>query len=329
MTFFVTGASGFLGGRIAQLLASRGDRVRVLVRPGNDLRHLAGFRIEEAVGSLGDPAALRAAVQGCTHIIHCAAASTDWAPWETYAAANATGVRNLLEAARQLPNLERFLHVSTTDVYGYPAVPCQEEAPLVDVGLPYNRTKIRGERAVREAMAGWGMPATIIRPATIYGPRGTAFGRDIAAHLRQGTMAVFDGGRSRGGFCYVDNAADAILTATCDASAWGKVYNLADGTGAVWRDYADRMAAGLGFRRAWINLPSGIALGLARGMEALHSRVPALGRPLLTRHALLLLSVDQEFPADTARRDFGFRPTVSFDEGMERMIASLASEFRK
>jgi nucleoside-diphosphate-sugar epimerase len=286
------------------------------------LRHLAESPVEIVHGSLSDPESLAVAARGVTHIYHCAACSTDWAPWRVYYDANVTGVRNLLAAAIEAGGVRRFLHVSSTDVYGYPRHPCDESGPLTDAGLPYNRTKCQGEELVREASAA-GLPVTTIRPATIYGPRSKAFTADIAKLIRQGLMAVLDGGRSPGGFCYVDNAAEALIAAAHAQETVGRTYNIADGTGATWRTYVDRLADGLGLRRPWIDIPSAIAFPLAYTMEAAHRHLPIPGRPLLTRHAVRLLSRNQEFPSESARRDFGFRPQVSFEEGMVRTLAWL------
>ncbi len=291
------------------------------------MRHLAGTPIEIVRGSLSDVETLARAAGGVTLIYHCAACSTDWAPWHLYYEANVTGVRNLLEAAMQAGGVQRFLHVSSTDVYGYPRDPCDESGPLTDVGLPYNRTKCQGEELVRAASAA-GLPVTIIRPATIYGPRGKAFATDIAELIRQGLMAVLDGGRSPGGFCYVDNAAEALIAAAQAEATAGGAYNIADGTGATWRTYVDTLAYGLGRRRPWIDIPSTIAWPLAFAMEAPHRYLRIPGRPLLTRHAVRLLSRNQEFPTGRARHDFGFRPEVSFAEGVARTLAWLAPRVR-
>ena len=315
----MTGASGFLGGRVAQLLTARADLVRVLARSSNDLSHLSSLSIEIVRGDLADRTALAEATRGITHVFHCAAASTDWAPWATYYRANVAGTHNLLEAAARAGDLKRFLHVSTTDVYGYPMQVCDESTPPVDAGLPYNRTKIAGEKAVWSS----GLPVTVVRPATIYGPRSVTFGSDIAKLLRQRLMAVIDGGRARGGLLYVDNAVDGMLTAATARDSVGRAYNLADGGGVTWRSYFDTLANGLGLPRASIDLPSRAALALAGIMEAPHRFLGIPGRPLLTRHAVLLLSRDQEYPIDRARHDLGFSAKVDFEDGMRRTIAWL------
>lgn len=319
MTALVTGASGFLGGRLAQVLASRAGSVRVLARPSNDLSHLGDLPIEVVRGDLSRQPVLEAAMRGVTHVFHCAAASTDWASWSTYHGSNVQGTENVLRAAAGSPDLERFLHVSTTDVYGYPIKVCDESNPLVDVGLPYNRTKIFGERAVWAS----GLPVTVVRPATIYGPRSVTFGTDIAKLLRQRLMATIDGGRASGGFLYVDNAVDALILAATARESIGRAYNLADGSGVTWKTYVDRMADGLGLPRPWIDLPSGGARALAWAMEAPHRFLRIPGRPLLTRHAVCLLARDQEYPNERARRELGFRAAVGFDEGMARTISWL------
>lgn len=323
MPTLVTGASGFLGGRLAELLHRQGEEVVVLARPNSDLRHLATTPVRVVHGDLSDRAALETAVQNVTHIFHCAACSTDWAPYKTYVDANVVGTQNLLLAAQRAPSLQRFLHVSTTDIYGYPKTPCTEEHPFVDAGLPYNQTKGAAEAAVWKAHAD-GLPVTILRPATIYGPRGKDFTQEIATLLRQRLMAYVAGGRATGGFTYVDNVAHAMLEAAHNPRTVGEAYNISDGTNASWQQYATMFAQQLGIKPPWIDLPFDAAIAISRVFEAPHRYLGLGGRPLLTQHAVLLLGRDQEFPAAKARHDFGFRPAVSLEEGIRRSVVWLA-----
>ncbi len=324
MPVLVTGASGFLGGRLAQMLLERGEEVMVLARGSAKLDHLPAARLTVVRGSLTDESALRQVVSRVTHIYHCAACSTDWAPLPAFREANVLGTERLLSAAcSAAPRLQRFLHVSTTDVYGYPEIPCPEEHPIIDAGLPYNQTKGEAERAVWAAHREHGLPVTIVRPATIYGPRGKDFTVEIAALLRLRLMALIDGGLATGGFTYVDNVAEAMIAAAAGQRTLGETYNLSDGTGASWREYVTRFARHLGLPPPWIDLSSATAMRLARGFEALHRSLSLRARPLLTRHAVLLLARHQEFPIGKAREHFGFSPAIPLDEGLRRSVTWL------
>ena len=321
MASLITGASGFLGGHLAETLIAQGDEVYIVVRPTSTTFHLAHLPVQPIVGDLDDVVGLRRLVTPVSRIFHCAACSTDWAPWQTYFDANVTGTQNLLDAARAAPKLERFVHVSTTDVYGYPAVPGDESQPLVDAGLPYNQTKRLGELAVWKAHRDHGLPITIVRPATIYGPRGKDFTREIATLLRQRLMTTIDGGSSRGGFAYVTNVVDAMLQASTTPATLGHAYNIADGTNATWREYLALYAASLECGKPWIDLSFNTATALSRIFEGVHRLLNLPGRPLLTRHAVNLLGIDQEFPTGKAQRDFGFAPAITLEEGLARSVA--------
>jgi nucleoside-diphosphate-sugar epimerase len=322
----VTGASGFLGGRVAQMLDERGEEVVILARATSDLGHLSSTKVRVIRGDLANPAALKEAVRHVTDIFHCAACSTDWAPKQTYIEANVIGTQNLLAAARQTPGLHRFVHVSTTDIYGYPEIPCTEEHGFFDTGLPYNQSKGRGEAAVWRAHQEHGLPITIIRPATIYGPRGKDFTREIAMLLRQRLMAYIDRGKTPGGFIFVDNVAQAMFDAAASTQTIGQAYNIAGGTGATWEEYATLFAERLGVKPPWIDLPFRAAMALARVFETAHACLRLRARPLLTRHAVYLLARNQEFPIAKAKSSFGFSPNISLEEGIDRSVAWLKNE---
>ncbi len=253
MRALVTGATGFLGGRLAEMLVGRGAEIAVLARRPEALPPELRARVVR--GDLSDRAALDEAVRGATHVFHCAAAATDWARPEVYVESNVTGTERLLEAVRGCGELERFVHVSTTDVYGYPAVVGDETLPMVDRGLGYNRTKIAGERAVWAAAAA-GMRVTVVRPATIYGAAaGTGLVplvTGVVDELRRGTMLLVDGGRARAGLVYVDDVAEAMIGVCGVEGTVGRAYNVAAGSDVTWGQYVGGLARGLGLRDAWL-----------------------------------------------------------------------------
>jgi nucleoside-diphosphate-sugar epimerase len=325
MRALVTGASGFLGGRLAQALAQGGDAVRVLARRTSGLSHLAAVRPEVVRGDLDDPAALEEAVRGVDVVYHCAALSYDWGSWREFEAANVRGVENLARAASRSPSLERFVHVSSSDVYGYPERPCDENGPLVDTGLPYNRSKVMGERILWRYHAAGRLPLTVIRPVTIYGPRSKDIVLEVVKMLRAGGMALVDRGDAPAGLTFVDSAVAALVAAARTSKALGQAYNVRDGGDETWRDYVSALADGLGLRRPWLDLPGALASAAASALEGVHHLVRARSRPLLTRHSVLLLRRDQGFPIAKAAAHLGFAPAVGFAEGIDRTVRWVRS----
>ena len=170
---------------------------------------------------------------------------------------------------------------------------------------------------------------TILRPATIFGPRGKDFTQEIATLLRQRTMATVDDGRVRGGFAYVDNVAEAIVAAVANTNTVGRAYNIADGSNKTWTDYLTHFARALQVPKPWIDLSFNNAMRLAALFEMPHRVLGLVGRPLLTRHAVYLLGRDQEFPVDRAVHDFGFGPRVGFEEGIERSVRWLRDDGKR
>ena len=324
----MTGASGFLGGRLAEMLLAGepetfgADEVTILARPSSILISRPGIhvvRAELSAKGLADPA-LQAALRETTHIFHCAGCSTDWAPRTEYEAANVAGVAAMLVLAQGLPRLQRFVHVSSTDVYGYPRVAAGEAMQPRDIGLPYNSSKLRGEQLVWEAAAA-GLPVTILRPASIYGPGGKAFVTDIVALLRQRLMLLVDGGRAPGGFVFVDDVCRAMLLAARAPGASGQVFNLSSTDGTSWRAYTAALGEALGLPKPWLQLPFRAAM-LAAGASELPHRAHLPGRPLLTRHAVYLLGRDQQYSIAKAQHTLGWQPQVSLQEGVALCAAT-------
>lgn len=328
MTALVTGASGLLGHAIAHRLASEGEDVRVLLRRPNEQAQLFdGTSIEWVEGSLEDIESLRRAVQGVEEIYHCAAMSTDWATWDAYYSSNVAGVENLVSAAKEVAGLRRFLHVSSTDVYGYPQKVCGEASPMTATSIPYNKTKILGERVVWSASKA-GLPVTVVRPASIYGPRDSDFVIEIYQQLEQGQkqMPLIAGGLSTGGWLYIDNAVDAMISATRSKNTVGKVYNLRDETPETWRDFLHAIADEAGFPRTELHLSLWFANAMARTLEIVHRGLRLKAKPLLTRHTVLLMTRNAAFPIERAKRDFGFKSRVSFAEGIAASVAWMKSQ---
>lgn len=325
MTVLVTGASGFLGGALTRKLIHQGETVRVLIRQTSDLSHLDGLHIEFVYGDLADGEALAEAVRKTSTVFHCAARSSDWGTRSDFEQANVVGVKNLIAAAGHESSISRFVHVSTTDVFGYPRKSSVESLRPTDIGLPYNRTKVAGELLVREAGEA-GLPVTIARPVTIFGPRSAEFAVEMARLLLDRGLPIIGGGKSQAGLIYVDDVAEALIAMAASPATIGKAYSLRDPAEMNWLKYISELAIGIGAELPRFNLPTRPAFAIATAMEGAYHLARTRRRPLLTRHAVYILTRPQNYPIDRAVADFGFAPTVGLKTGIEKTIAWLLSE---
>lgn len=319
----VTGASGFIGGRLTERLLADGYAVRCLIRASSDRSRLEQLDVQLTVGDLTDRASLLDAAEGCELVLHCGALVTDWATTAEIYAANVAGTRNLLAACT---SARRFIHLSTTDVYGHPGAPLLTEAYSPQrFASWYADTKLQAERAVRGAP----VQSVILRPATVYGPGSVEVVGAIARALRNGTMLLIDGGRAIAGLCYVENLLDAALLALRSDAAAGQAVNVSDGLSVTWRQFTDDLADGLGYRRARLSLPYGLAsraaVALEHGYRLLRRSTGLRTPPLLSRQAVQVLGRDQDFSNRAARELLGWSPRVGYADGLAATLEWLAS----
>jgi len=318
----VTGGSGFLGSHLVKALVARGEEVQALVRSTSQTAHLESLGVALAYGDLGETQSLEAAAKGVERVYHCAALAADWGTWETFRAANVTGVHHLLEAAVEA-GVSKFVHVSTTDVYGHPDYPADESAPYRLRGWPYGDTKIAGEQLVWMYHRQHGLPVTVVRPVNIYGPRSTTFVVEIVELLKSGSMVHIGRGRKPAGLSYVTNVVDVMLRAADSKVSIGQAYNASDGSDVTWREYVNRLAEIVGVPSPRLVIPHRVAYLAGWAMEKTYSALQIKSRPLLTRMAAELFGTNQGFPIDKARQELGYEPEVDFDEGMRRVEAWL------
>jgi nucleoside-diphosphate-sugar epimerase len=326
----ITGASGFIGGHLAQRLVREGRQVRCLVRASSDTSLLDRLDVEVAVGDLTNVHSLTRAAAGCRYVFHCGALVSDWATADEIARINVEGTRNLLAAAVHA-SARRFIHFSTTDVYGYPGGMGVDEAyTSTRFRNWYSHTKLAAEAAVREAEVTHALDAVILRPATVYGPRSEDVVGEIARAIRDRKMILVDRGRAVAGLCYVENLIDAAVLALDHEAAVGQAFNISDGLGVTWRQFADDLARGLGYADVRWSLPywmaNGIGFSLEHGYRLLRKTAHVTTAPLLSRQAVHVMGRNQDFSNRKARERLGWQPRVDYAAGLDATIAWLQTE---
>ncbi|HUA75841.1 MAG TPA: aminotransferase class III-fold pyridoxal phosphate-dependent enzyme [Solirubrobacteraceae bacterium] len=328
----VTGASGFIGGRLVARLLEEGHPVRCLVRPSSDTSRLEGLDVEIATGDLTSAGSLARAVRGCDYVFHCGALVSDWATTQEITRTNVEGTRTLLEASAEA-SVKRFIHFSTTDVYGHPGGARIDERHATANGFSnwYAQTKLDAEAEVRRAEAAHALDAVILRPATVYGPGSREVVGEIARAILARNMLLIDGGRAVAGLCYVDNLLDAAMLARRHEAAPGEAFNVSDGLDVTWRQFADGLADGLGCAKVRWSMPyrlaSGVGFSLEQGYRLLRRATGLQAAPLLSRQAVQVLGRDQDFCNRKARETLGWEPRVGYAAGMEATLAWLREEY--
>ncbi len=327
----LTGATGFIGGHLAQRLAGEGYRVRCLVRTTSDTSLLETLGVEIVVGDVTSAGSLAGAVAGCGHVFHCAALVSDWATATEIARVNVQGTRNLLEAS-VVSSAERFIHFSTTDVYGYPGADAVDES-LVPSRFRnwYSQSKRAAEVEVRRTQGSRALDTVILRPATVYGPRSREVVGEITRAMCDGNMLLIGGGRAVAGLCYVENLVDAAVIARVNTPAVGQAFNVTDGIDITWKQFTDDLADGIGCSRARWNVPywmaNGVAFSLEHGYRLLRTATGLTSRPLLSRQAVHVMGIDQRFSNRQAREVLGWEPRVDYERGLRATVEWLRDEF--
>ena len=317
---FVTGATGLIGGHLVRRLTGEGLRVRALVRARSSVSALKDLGVELTLGDLCDAASVRHAMDGASCVYHCGALVSDWGARKSFQAANVEGTRHVAEAAVS-QNVERFVHLSSAAVYGYPRMELiGEHLPARSRRIPYIESKIAAEQIVWRAIEQQGLPATVLRPVTVFGPGCQNYVGEVVRHLRKRSMVLLNGGRHVAGLAYVENVVDAILSASQSTQAIAQAMNVCDDSPVTWKEYVDRLADGIGAPRVRVSLPAPVAYALAVAMETAGKLMRRRRRPLLTRLMVLEWGQTQRYAICRARRLLGYSPRVPFEEAMSATI---------
>jgi nucleoside-diphosphate-sugar epimerase len=311
----ITGATGFVGSHLALRLASQGFPIRIAVRnPAKAKLFNAYKNVDVQIGDLTNPAFVGRIVRDVAHVFHCAGYVSDWGTPQAFDLGNRVVTQQLARACVGLP-IDCFVHLSTTDVYGYPDSPDEIglSAPRKS-GLPYADSKGDAEKAVRECMAR-GLRATILRPATIYGPGSETIVKEFVKTLRDKKMLWISGGLANAGLCYVENLVDAILLTAQSPQSIGQSYNLTDDQPISWKDFIVTLAQVLRQSPPRLSLPYRFLYACGWMMECLTS-TSSPRRPWVTRTAVNLLGKSQKFPVTQIKQELGYEPRKSFLEAM-------------
>ena len=314
----VTGGSGFIGSRLAQLAFAQGHAVTVVTAVNNEIERQrceeltrAGIRVIEV--ALDDPAGLAQALAGHDVVVHLAAAQHEAERPESYFhEINVEGTRRLMQLAASA-GIRRFVYGSTIGVYGSAAQAIlDEDSPLAPVNA-YGRSKAAAEAVVRDAKTN--MEFCIVRISETYGP-GDMRLLKLFRGVRTGHFATIGSGENEHQLIYVDDLVRGLLAACVAPAASGATIVLAGAERVTTNAMVAAIADALGSRRRIWHAPLWPFVIAAHVCVATFS--PLGLKPPLHPRRLDFFRKSFRFSTSAAERLLGVRPDVSFAEGANR-----------
>ncbi len=321
--YLITGATGFVGGHIAEACAARGHGVRALARTGSDTSALERAGVEIIRGDLTDPSAIQRAVDGVDIVVHCAAKVGDSGAVEEYRTVNVEALRSLLDTCRS-QSLKRFIHMSSLGVYEAKHHHGTDESePLPRAHLDsYTQSKVEADHLAQEYQKKYGIPLVILRPGFVYGPRDRVVLPNLIKRMTNGKVHYLGGDRRALNTIYIGNLIEAVFLAAEKPEAVGQIYNLTDGEFVSKRRFFESVSDGMGLRRSRQILPRWLAAIVVRQLERQMRRAIAKGKkPLLTPAQFKFLLLNLDFSIEKAKKELGYRPRFTFEEGMRETLA--------
>jgi hypothetical protein len=322
MRVFITGASGFIGGHVAEALA--GDHeVLALSRSASSAEAVRARGATPVTGTLGAVALEH--LEGVDVVVHCAAFVSEWGTREEFWAANVDGTRQLLDVARRA-RVKRFVHVSSEAVLfaGDDLIDVDETHPYPErQRFLYSETKAEAERLVLAA-SGPDFTTIALRPRFVWGPRDLTVLPTILRMAEEGRFAWIDGGRSRTSTTHVANLVHGVKLAL-ERGQGGHAYFLADDGERTIREILSRLAATRGVTLPSRSIPGKVARAIAAVAEGAWRLLRLGGQPPLTRLTAAMLSSNITVRTDKARAELGWAPVISVDQG----IAELSAEHER
>jgi UDP-glucose 4-epimerase len=298
----VTGGAGFIGSHLVETLTAQGRRVRVLDNFSTGLKsNVEGFRPEIVVGDLADAADVTKAMAGVTVVYHLGALASVARSVEDPAATHRTcntGTLNVLDAARRA-GVRRVVYAASSSAYGGRSDPNgQIEAAPLEPLSPYAAAKLAGELYMQAFAHTYGLETVRLRFFNIFGPRQRAdspysgvIALFIAAISGGKSPSVHGDGLQSRDFTYVGNAVQALIKGATAPGVSGRVYNVGTGASITVLDLIAALNRVLG-------KDVKPTFGPERAGDVRFSRADITA----------------------ARKDLGYEPDVSFDEGLKRTV---------
>lgn len=335
MDICVTGGGGFLGRYIVEQLAGEGHQVRVFSRGSYpDVAAIAGVEVFQ--GDIRDREAVDRACAGVEAVFHVAAIPGIWGKWEMYHSINTLGTENVLQACRR-HGVRKLIYTSSPSVVfdGKPHLDADESLPYPETFLcHYPHSKSLAEQSVLQANDGK-LSTVALRPHLIWGPRDNHLVPRLIDRALTGRLIRVGDGTNVVSMAYVENVATAHVQAfralSVGSPCAGEAYFINEPAPVRLWEWVDELLSLGGLPPVRRSISQRTARSIGAAMEAAFTLVRRTSEPPMTRFLALQLSQSHSYSIEKAKRDFGYAPAVSMEEGMRRLkpeVERYVSRFR-
>ena len=316
----VTGGGGFLGGAIVRLLQKRGDAVRSFSR--SVYTELETLGVEQIQGDISDQHAVEQAVKGMDLVFHVAAKPGIWGDYSEYYQTNVTGTVNVISACIK-HKVARLVYTSSPSVVfnGTDMEGIDESTPYpAGFHAHYPATKALAEQLVVEA-AGKGLLTIILRPHLIWGPRDNHLVPRIIKRAKR--LVRVGNGRNLVDTIFIDNAAEAHVAAAdrleINPGLSGKIYFISQDEPMPAWDIINGILKAAGLEPVQRSIPHKMAWLIGALLECVYKIFNLKGEPQMTRFLADGLATAHWFDISAAKKDLGYAPRISTEEGLRRL----------
>jgi len=313
----VTGATGFIGSHLVDLLLEQKYAVRVLLRKTSDTAWLQGLPLEFVYGDLFDRDALAQAVTGVDYVFHSAGVTKAKTPGEYYRG-NTHGVVNVLDAvSRHNPGLKRFVQISSQTAAG----PSPGITPVTEEVTPhpitnYGKSKLKAEKACEEQRGK--IPITIVRPPAVYGPRDKDI-YEFFKTLSKGLQPMVGMKEKFVSLIHVRDLVRGFVMAAGSPKAAGQTYFISSSKVYGWKEIGEVSRGIIGKSAVRLRIPEAGVFTIAAFAEffGLFSK-----KPVLINFEKARDMVQDYWTCDSskAQRDFGFTQQIPLEAGIRNTV---------
>ncbi|NIP38738.1 MAG: NAD-dependent epimerase/dehydratase family protein [Candidatus Dadabacteria bacterium] len=324
MNISITGATGFIGGKLLKKLSEENHNIKCLVRKTSSLDNLKNLGAEKIYGDLGDFSSFESLVKGSDTIFHLAAFVSDFGRKDDFFKYNYEATRHLLDqSVRQ--GVKKFIYLSTSSVLWRSDFWDVHRILNIDESYPYpdsyndfyNESKSLAEKLVISYNGKDGLQTTVIRPSGVWGAGDTVILPRIIKAAEKGFLIPAGDGKGLVSPCHIDNLVDGTVLASITDKSSGKIYFINDGNSINHIEFITMLlnASGIDWSPK-LFIPYKLGYSIASLLELSHRIAGMKKPPVITRFAVAAIAGSRTYSIEKAKKDLSYSPKVGLEQGL-------------